>query len=69
MALAVMHDGAEITTIEGLADGEQLHPLQAAFIAPGKNCVTGCVKGTRFYAFPTLSTGQAAWTSAHKGRS
>ena len=30
--LAAMHDGAEITTIEGLAQGDDLHPLQAAFI-------------------------------------
>ncbi len=29
--LAVQVDGAEITTIEGLADGEQLHPLQESF--------------------------------------
>jgi carbon-monoxide dehydrogenase small subunit len=29
--LAVQADGTSITTIEGMADGDQLHPLQAAF--------------------------------------
>jgi len=31
LSLAVQHDGARIQTVEGLADGEQLHPLQASF--------------------------------------
>jgi xanthine dehydrogenase YagT iron-sulfur-binding subunit len=32
LTLAIMCDGAELTTIEGLADNDQLHPLQQAFI-------------------------------------
>jgi xanthine dehydrogenase YagT iron-sulfur-binding subunit len=32
LSLAALVEGREITTIEGLAQGEQLHPLQAAFI-------------------------------------
>ncbi|WP_329288294.1 (2Fe-2S)-binding protein [Streptomyces pseudovenezuelae] len=32
LTLAVRLEGAEVTTIEGLAEGEQLHPLQQAFI-------------------------------------
>ncbi|WP_332611718.1 aldehyde dehydrogenase iron-sulfur subunit PaoA [Achromobacter sp. ESBL13] len=32
LTLAVMHDGAEITTIEGLGSPAALHPLQAAFV-------------------------------------
>ncbi|MGY2401619.1 (2Fe-2S)-binding protein [Pseudomonas sp. SDO5271_S396] len=32
LTLAVMCDGAELTTIEGLANGDALHPMQQAFI-------------------------------------
>jgi xanthine dehydrogenase YagT iron-sulfur-binding subunit len=33
LSLAVMHDGQEITTIEGLGTPDALHPMQAAFVA------------------------------------
>jgi xanthine dehydrogenase YagT iron-sulfur-binding subunit len=33
LSLAVMHDGDEITTIEGLGTPDNLHPMQAAFVA------------------------------------
>ena len=32
LSLAVMRDGCEITTIEGMAHGQDLHPLQQAFM-------------------------------------
>ena len=33
LSLALMHDGKEITTIEGLGTPESMHPMQAAFLA------------------------------------
>lgn len=33
LSLVVMHDGQRITTVEGLADGDRLHPVQQAFLA------------------------------------
>src|SRR5262249_29523959 len=35
LSLALMHDGEEITTIEGLGSPEAMHPMQAAFIRFG----------------------------------
>jgi carbon-monoxide dehydrogenase small subunit len=35
LALAAMMNGAEVLTIEGLAEGDRLHPLQRAFIEAG----------------------------------
>ncbi|HEY2573645.1 MAG TPA: 2Fe-2S iron-sulfur cluster-binding protein, partial [Verrucomicrobiaceae bacterium] len=32
LSLAVCHEGDEITTVEGISHGEELHPIQAAFI-------------------------------------
>lgn len=32
LALAIMHEGDEITTIEGLSKGEELHAMQTAFV-------------------------------------
>ncbi len=33
MTLAVMIDGSDVTTIEGIAEGAELHPVQAAFLS------------------------------------
>ena len=39
LTLAVMHDGDSITSIEGLVQGERLHPMQQAFVAhDGMQC-------------------------------
>ena len=59
MALAVSLDGADILTIEGVARGDQLHPVQAAFIAhDGLQCGF-CTPGQIMSAIGLMQEGQA----------
>ncbi len=59
LTLAASLDGAEIVTIEGLAQGETLHPVQAAFIAhDGLQCGF-CTPGQIMSAVGLIAEGQA----------
>jgi xanthine dehydrogenase YagT iron-sulfur-binding subunit len=66
LTLAVTADGAEITTIEGLAQGDTLHPVQAAFLehdgfqcgycTPGQICsAVGLLKEHKHNTLSTVS--------------
>ena len=57
LTLAVMAQGKEITTIEGLAKGDELHPVQAAFIeCDGFQCGY-CTPGQIMSAVACISEG------------
>jgi carbon-monoxide dehydrogenase small subunit len=45
LVLAAEADGWEVTTVEGLASGPELHPLQAAFLATGAAQCGFCIPG------------------------
>lgn len=59
LTLAVMHDGAQITTIEGLAKGKQLHPMQEAFIKHDGFQCGYCTPGQIMSAVACINEGHA----------
>jgi xanthine dehydrogenase YagT iron-sulfur-binding subunit len=64
LALAVAHDDADIVTVEGLADGDRLHPLQAAFIERDAFQCGYCTPGQLCSAVGMLAEAAAGWPSA-----
>lgn len=64
LTLAVAHQGAQITTIEGLGTEENLHPLQRAFIAHDAYQCGYCTPGQVCSAVGMLREVQAGWPSA-----
>ncbi len=59
LALAVSYDGADVLTIEGVAHGDQLHPVQAAFIAHDGFQCGFCTPGQIMSAIGLIGEGQA----------
>ncbi len=59
LALALSHDGADILTIEGVAQDGQLHPVQAAFIAHDGFQCGFCTPGQIMSAIGMMREGQA----------
>jgi xanthine dehydrogenase YagT iron-sulfur-binding subunit len=64
LVLAVTLDRVEVTTIEGLADGDELHPLQAAFVAHDAFQCGYCTPGQICSAVGMIAEARAGWPSA-----
>jgi xanthine dehydrogenase YagT iron-sulfur-binding subunit len=63
LALAVMHDGDEITTVEGLTEEGVLHPMQAAFVRHDGFQCGYCTPGQICSAVALLNEHRAGWPS------
>jgi xanthine dehydrogenase YagT iron-sulfur-binding subunit len=59
LALALAHDGDEITTIEGLEQNGRLHPVQAAFVEHDAFQCGFCTSGQILSAVAVLAEGRA----------
>jgi xanthine dehydrogenase YagT iron-sulfur-binding subunit len=64
LVLAVTQDGADVTTVEGLADGEDLHPLQASFIDHDAFQCGYCTPGQICSAIGMIEEARQGWPSA-----
>lgn len=64
LTLAVMHEGHTITTVEGLATGETLHPLQQAFITHDAFQCGYCTPGQLCSAIGLMREGGATSDAA-----
>ncbi|MEW6025505.1 MAG: 2Fe-2S iron-sulfur cluster-binding protein [Pseudomonadota bacterium] len=67
LTLAVMHEGDQITTIEGIAQGEQLAPIQAAFIEHDAFQCGYCTPGQICSAVACIAEMRAGTASAASG--
>jgi xanthine dehydrogenase YagT iron-sulfur-binding subunit len=67
LLFAVAHDGAEITTVEGLAADGRLHPLQDAFLERDAFQCGYCTPGQICSAVGVLEELAAGWPSAATG--
>jgi xanthine dehydrogenase YagT iron-sulfur-binding subunit len=64
LLLAVTLDGSQVTTVEGLADGDSLHPLQRAFLERDGYQCGYCTPGQICSAVAMLDEVEAGWPSA-----
>jgi xanthine dehydrogenase YagT iron-sulfur-binding subunit len=64
MALAVMQDGRAITTIEGIARGDALHPVQQAFVDHDGFQCGFCTSGQIMSGVALLDEVRSGWPSA-----
>lgn len=64
LSLAIMYDDAEITTVEGLARGNELHPVQAAFIKHDGFQCGYCTPGQVCSAVGAIAEAKAGTASA-----
>lgn len=63
LSLAVMHDGDEVVTIEGLGSPDRLHPMQQAFLKHDAFQCGYCTPGQICSAVAMLAEAEAGWPS------